>query len=121
MVGAVGIEVASLNYKSFKANGVAPPPCSNWSLMEPNLCIEHDNLTWTVFCNDQRQNNWFEPAASPLVLEGWKAEALVASQIPVESRMAPGDNRNLTFLRLTLFLHELYSAIAGLSPIRSVG
>jgi hypothetical protein len=26
MVGAVGIEIASLIYKPFKANGVAPPP-----------------------------------------------------------------------------------------------
>jgi hypothetical protein len=35
LVGAVGIEIASLTYKSNKENGVAPPPHSNWSLLEP--------------------------------------------------------------------------------------
>jgi hypothetical protein len=34
---AMGIEIACLTCKSFKANGVAPPPHSNWSLLEPNL------------------------------------------------------------------------------------
>jgi len=36
LVGAVGIEIASLLSKSNKENGVAPPPFSNWSLLEPN-------------------------------------------------------------------------------------
>ena len=36
MVGAVGTEIASLTFKSFNSNGVAPPPYSNWSLMEPS-------------------------------------------------------------------------------------
>lgn len=36
-MGVVGIEIATLTTKSFKRNGVAPPPCSNWSLLEPNL------------------------------------------------------------------------------------
>jgi len=36
MVGAVGIEIAPLNYKSFKERGVAPLPLSNWSLLEPS-------------------------------------------------------------------------------------
>ena len=35
MVGAVGIEIASLLSKPNKGNGVAPPPHSNWSLLEP--------------------------------------------------------------------------------------
>ena len=35
-VGAVGIEIASLIYKSFKRNGVAPPPKFNWRLLEPS-------------------------------------------------------------------------------------
>ena len=34
-VGAAGIEIASLLSKSNKGNGVAPPPHSNWSLLEP--------------------------------------------------------------------------------------
>jgi hypothetical protein len=34
MVGAVGIEIASLLSKSNKENGVAPPPFPNWSLLE---------------------------------------------------------------------------------------
>jgi hypothetical protein len=34
LVGAVGIEIASLTSKSFRGNGVAPPPHSNWSLLE---------------------------------------------------------------------------------------
>lgn len=29
-------EIASLTFKSFSSNGVAPPPYSNWSLMEPS-------------------------------------------------------------------------------------
>jgi hypothetical protein len=33
-VRAVGIEIASLIYKSVKVNGVAPPPKSNWSQLE---------------------------------------------------------------------------------------
>jgi len=37
LVGAVGIEIASLKSKSRKRNGVAPPPLSNWSLLEPSL------------------------------------------------------------------------------------
>jgi hypothetical protein len=37
LVGAVGIEIASLLSKSDKGNGVAPPPHSNWSLMEPSF------------------------------------------------------------------------------------
>ena len=37
MVGAVGIEIASPFSKSKKDNGVAPPPLSNWSLLEPRL------------------------------------------------------------------------------------
>src|ERR1700674_8235 len=32
---AVGIEIASLTSKSFNGNGVAPPPTSNWSHVEP--------------------------------------------------------------------------------------
>ncbi len=32
----VGIEIESLLSKSNKENGVAPPPHSNWSLMEPS-------------------------------------------------------------------------------------
>jgi hypothetical protein len=36
LVGAVGIEIASLTSKSFRGNGVAPPPHSNWSLLEPS-------------------------------------------------------------------------------------
>jgi hypothetical protein len=36
LVGAVGIEIASLTVKSFNINGVAPPPYSNSSLMEPS-------------------------------------------------------------------------------------
>jgi hypothetical protein len=32
----VGIEIASLTLKSFNSNGMAPPPYSNWSLMEPS-------------------------------------------------------------------------------------
>jgi hypothetical protein len=35
LVGAVGIEIASLTSKSFRENGVAPPPHSNWSRLEP--------------------------------------------------------------------------------------
>ena len=35
LVGAVGIEIESLLSKSNKGNGVAPPPHSNWSLLEP--------------------------------------------------------------------------------------
>jgi hypothetical protein len=35
LVGAVGIEIASLLSKSNKGNSVAPPPHSNWSRMEP--------------------------------------------------------------------------------------
>jgi hypothetical protein len=35
LVGAVGIEIASLTSKSFNTNGVAPPPLSNWSHVEP--------------------------------------------------------------------------------------
>jgi hypothetical protein len=34
LVGAVGIEIASLLSKSNKGNDVAPPPHSNWSLLE---------------------------------------------------------------------------------------
>jgi len=37
LVGAVGIEIASLHSKSRKRNGVAPPPLSNWNLLEPSL------------------------------------------------------------------------------------
>jgi hypothetical protein len=37
LVGAVGIEIASLLSKSTRANGVAPPPDPNWSLLEPDL------------------------------------------------------------------------------------
>jgi hypothetical protein len=33
-VEAVGVEIASLLYKASKGNGVAPPPPSNWSLLE---------------------------------------------------------------------------------------
>jgi hypothetical protein len=36
VVGAVGIEIASLLSKSNKENGVVPPPYSNWSLLEPS-------------------------------------------------------------------------------------
>jgi len=36
LVGAVGIEIASLLSKSNRGNGVAPPPRSNWCLMEPS-------------------------------------------------------------------------------------
>jgi len=32
----VGIEIASLTSESFRGNGVAPPPHSNWSLFEPS-------------------------------------------------------------------------------------
>jgi len=35
-VGAVGIEIASLLNESNKDNGVAQPPHSNWSLLEPH-------------------------------------------------------------------------------------
>jgi len=35
LVGAVGIEIASLTSKSFIINGVAPPPHPNWSFLEP--------------------------------------------------------------------------------------
>jgi hypothetical protein len=37
LVGAVGIEIASLTSKSFEENGVALPPNPNWSLLEPRL------------------------------------------------------------------------------------
>jgi hypothetical protein len=36
ILGAVGIEIAPLLLKSNKENGVAPPPLSNWSLLEPS-------------------------------------------------------------------------------------
>ncbi len=36
LVGVVGIEIASLLSESNKANGVAPPPYPNWSLLEPD-------------------------------------------------------------------------------------
>jgi hypothetical protein len=36
LVGAVGIEFTSLHSKSRKRNDVAPPPLSNWSLLEPS-------------------------------------------------------------------------------------
>jgi len=32
----MGIEIASLVYKPFKGNGVAPPPHSNWCQLVPN-------------------------------------------------------------------------------------
>ena len=35
--GVVGIEIASLLSMSNKGNGVAPPPHSNWNLLEPSL------------------------------------------------------------------------------------
>ena len=35
LVGAVGIEIASLTSKSFSRNGLAPPPHSIWSRLEP--------------------------------------------------------------------------------------
>jgi len=37
MVGAVGIEIASLTHKSKKGNGVAPPPHSNWCQLVPTV------------------------------------------------------------------------------------
>ncbi len=36
LVGVVGIEFKSLQSKSRKRNGVAPPPLFNWSLLEPS-------------------------------------------------------------------------------------
>ncbi len=36
MVGAVGVEITSLSYKSRKRNDIAPPPFFNWSLLEPS-------------------------------------------------------------------------------------
>jgi hypothetical protein len=36
LVGAVGIEIASLLSKSNNGNGVARPPYSNWILLEPS-------------------------------------------------------------------------------------
>jgi hypothetical protein len=36
LVGAVGVEFASLHSKSRRGNGVAPPPLFNWSLLEPS-------------------------------------------------------------------------------------
>jgi hypothetical protein len=35
LVGAVGIEITSLHYKSRKRNDIAPPPLFKWSLLEP--------------------------------------------------------------------------------------
>ena len=35
LLGAVEIEFTSPSSKSRKRNGVAPPPLSNWSLLEP--------------------------------------------------------------------------------------
>ena len=41
LVGAVGIEIASLTSKSFNENGVALPPSSNWSRVEPTGSAVH--------------------------------------------------------------------------------
>jgi hypothetical protein len=48
LIGAVGIEFASLTSKSSKAKGVAPPPCSNWSLMEPTHTQRRPPLVGTI-------------------------------------------------------------------------
>jgi len=37
--GTVGIEIASLTSKSFRENGIAPLPLSNWSLLEPSRSL----------------------------------------------------------------------------------
>ena len=49
-----GIEIASLLSKSNKGNGVAPPPHSNWSLLEPW------HAGWVVLPQIQfvREKNW---------------------------------------------------------------
>ena len=45
LVGAAGIEIASLLSKSNRENGVAPPSHSNWSLLEPSYRPEVVRMT----------------------------------------------------------------------------
>jgi hypothetical protein len=55
LVGAVGIEIASLTSKSIRGNGVAPPPHSNWSLLEPKCCPRRIPSSSFSRCGNQDQ------------------------------------------------------------------
>jgi hypothetical protein len=55
MVGAVGIEIASLLNKSNKDNGVAPPPLINWSLLEPGLSIQAISAVPNIWSRPDRE------------------------------------------------------------------
>jgi len=64
MVGAVGIEIASLLSKPNKESGVAPPPYSNWSLLEPS-CLRFNKFRGPVRCRRSRFPRYSTRGQSP--------------------------------------------------------